>query len=80
MGAMSCLGGGLRSQSAFLVYVMKSIPRHMLLNERPDGQIHRIEFWRVRWPHVWRYEIGVVRHIAVQLCHNVCMQTRVHFH
>jgi len=42
-----------------------NITRCIKLNDRPDGIIHRIEVWRVRWRHVWRYGLSFS---------NVCMR------
>ena len=51
----------------FHTFIMHSlnITRYIKLNDRPDGIIHRIEVWWVRWPHVWHYGLSFS---------NVCMR------
>jgi len=50
----------------FHTFIMHSlnITRCIKLNVRPDGIIHWIEVWWVRWPHVCRYGLSFS---------NVCM-------
>ena len=42
-----------------------NITRCIKLNDRPDGIIHRIEDWWVRWPYVWCHGLSFS---------NVCMR------
>ena len=47
-----------RQQTFFqLLRIMDPRTVHPLLKDTPDAVVHRIQIWRIGWPHLWRDKI-----------------------
>jgi len=40
-----------------LLHIMDPRSVDPLLKDTPDAVVHRIQIWRIRWPHLWRDEL-----------------------
>jgi len=54
----------LAQQTFFqLIYIMDPRTVDPLLKDTPDAVVHRIQIWRIGWPHLWRDKIW---HLSLQ--------------